>query len=258
MDRFDTFEEFLRDRNRCGWSIERAREHWRISNALRQRMVPVSARVEVAETSFGGEAEAIGSAVTEGTPLLGGVATGAAAAAAAATGPSTGAILRGAGIGAGILIGGGILAGTGNYSDGDSDVTDDEFEVPRDIPLSDSDDDMFYDSDLDEPLEKSKEPILTFPDHSYLGPGNTVDGQIPHDLDDEIAREHDIGYLEATDDSDIDEADTHAIHDSVSDVIDTGNPHSALGAIGLGIKQAVERQTGVIYPNGMYLCSKDG
>lgn len=93
-------------------------------------------------------------------------------------------------------------------------------------------------------------PPITLPDHAYLGPGNPHDsGHPPVDLDDQISAQHDLDYAKSQQEQHILDADAKATHDFLSDVIDTGNPHSALGALGLGVKHHVEKHTGVIYPN---------
>lgn len=109
--------------------------------------------------------------------------------------------------------------------------------------------------DTDDNEKEKKRPTVTLPDHNYLGPGNDEHSGLPvHDLDDEIAREHDESYGKAKDDKDVKDADDKAIHDFTSDFIETGNPHSALGAIGLSVKRKVETKTGVLYPKtkGLY------
>lgn len=91
------------------------------------------------------------------------------------------------------------------------------------------------------------DPVVSFPDHKYLGPGNTVDNTPPVDTDDEIAREHDIAYERARTDEDIHEADHNSANEFLTDAIANNNPHSVAGYIGLKAKETIERQTGVIY-----------
>ncbi len=106
-----------------------------------------------------------------------------------------------------------------------------------------------HNEDVEHGMPMDGLPPISFTDHGYLGPGNTLHGGPAADVDDDIAKEHDIRYTEARTDEDIHEADRHAIGDFVSDAIDTFNPHSILGAIGLGTKYAIEQPAGVLYPN---------
>jgi hypothetical protein len=101
---------------------------------------------------------------------------------------------------------------------------------------------------------KEKLPIFTLPGHKYLGPGNTLHGQAPLDRDDANSEKHDIAYSNAETQGDIEKADKEFIHDAISDVLETGNPHSILGALGIGIKAAAEKVVGPIYP-GKWLTS---
>lgn len=84
--------------------------------------------------------------------------------------------------------------------------------------------------------------------HKYLGPGTELKGQQPVDQDDYIAKEHDEAYARARTRSEVRAADRHAIHDFASNVVDTGNVHSALGALGLSVKYGIESIAGVLYP----------
>jgi len=92
-----------------------------------------------------------------------------------------------------------------------------------------------------------QDPVVSLPDHRYIGPGNTIDETLPVDVDDDIAREHDIAYERAQTDEDIHEADRVGANEFLSDVIHNNNPHSIAGYIGLKAKETIERQTGVIY-----------
>lgn len=96
--------------------------------------------------------------------------------------------------------------------------------------------------------EERKDPIATLPDHKFLGPGNDADDEEPLDIDDKIAKDHDHDYSKAKTQEDIQIADDIAIDKFVKDFQDTGNIHSAFGAVGLGIKRVKERVTGVKYP----------
>lgn len=92
-------------------------------------------------------------------------------------------------------------------------------------------------------------PPVTLPDHNYLGPGNPHDsGLTPVDIDDQISAQHDLEYAKSQTEQDILKADAKAQHDFESDAIDTGNPHSVLGALGLKIKTEIEKKIGVQYP----------
>jgi hypothetical protein len=97
-------------------------------------------------------------------------------------------------------------------------------------------------------------PIVTLLGHNYLGPGNNLVGQKPLDADDANSERHDIAYSNAHSQGDIEKADKEFIHDAISDVLETGNPHSILGALGIGIKAAAEKVVGPIYP-GKWLTS---
>ena len=100
--------------------------------------------------------------------------------------------------------------------------------------------------------ESPKEPIVTLPDHKYLGPGNDANsGHVPLDLDDEFARIHDILYEHAETQEDINAADIHFLQDTVSDIIDNGNYHSLISFLGIGLKYMLESVVGVQYPNGL-------
>lgn len=90
---------------------------------------------------------------------------------------------------------------------------------------------------------------LNLPGHHYIGPGNPLEGQIPVDKDDEIAKEHDEAYSKAKTSKDVIEADQKAIDRFKQDYKENGNLHSLAGQVGLQIKSAVERRIGVIYPS---------
>ncbi len=92
-------------------------------------------------------------------------------------------------------------------------------------------------------------PVVSLPEHNYIGPGNSVDSGIaPVDRDDEISQQHDINYNQAKTQQDIQHADDTAIGEFVTDFVDSGNIHSAIGAIGLGTKRVIESAVGVKYP----------
>lgn len=95
--------------------------------------------------------------------------------------------------------------------------------------------------------DQHTDPIVSIPGHHYLGPGNSIDEVGPIDIDDDIARDHDIAYSRAQNEQDIHDADDFATNEFLTDAFINGNPHSILGAAGLGFKSAVEKQVGVIY-----------
>lgn len=86
-------------------------------------------------------------------------------------------------------------------------------------------------------------PHLPF--HRYIGPGTNDFNPEPLDSDDKIAREHDLAYQFAESASDVRDADAKAVYDFAVDSL--SNPHSILGAVGIGAKYAVESLTGVKY-----------
>lgn len=89
--------------------------------------------------------------------------------------------------------------------------------------------------------------MANLPFHNYIGPGNPINNGPPIDIDDEIALLHDHRYANAENEEDIYKADNEAIGDFLSNVY---NPHSAIGAVGLGAKRVAEYIAGkVIYPN---------
>lgn len=87
------------------------------------------------------------------------------------------------------------------------------------------------------------------PGHRFIGPGTQDLTAQPLDRDDEIAQHHDISYQLAESEADVRAADREAIRDFVSD---WQNPHSIVGAVGLGAKYAVESVVGVRYPSREY------
>lgn len=87
-----------------------------------------------------------------------------------------------------------------------------------------------------------------WPGHNYLGPGTYDFTKQPIDSDDQIAERHDRAYLAAKDHRDIRRADREAILAFGRDTISKRNVHSAIGALGIGLKYGLETATGVIYP----------
>ena len=106
--------------------------------------------------------------------------------------------------------------------------------------------------------EDRNDPIVTLPDHKFLGPGNDDDDETPIDTDDIISKHHDSDYSKARTQEDVQIADDVAIEQFSKDVFETGNIHSALGAVGLGTKRVIERITGVKYPANLPSSSSAG
>lgn len=92
--------------------------------------------------------------------------------------------------------------------------------------------------------------------HKYLGPGNKLNQGKPYDRDDAIAQKHDEDYEKATEWSDVAKADLDAINDFGVDAWNNWNWHSALGAVGLGVKHVAEKAMGPIYPSKSDMDSK--
>lgn len=154
------------------------------------------------------------------TPALaeaGGVAAGTSAAA-----PSVGTVVTGVAVTAGLIT----IGTTVGLLSSDSDNTSDH-----------------------------QDPVVSLPDHRYIGPGNTVDETEPVDVDDDIAREHDIAYEKANTQEDVQEADRQGASEFLSDVIHNNNPHSIAGYIGLKAKEKVESVLGVQYPPNLPISS---
>ena len=85
--------------------------------------------------------------------------------------------------------------------------------------------------------------------HTFLGPGNDENNPaLPTDIDDRIARTHDLNYATAISQPEVLQADELAVSEFASDFSNTGNIHSALGAAGLGVKRTIEELVGVQYP----------
>lgn len=90
-------------------------------------------------------------------------------------------------------------------------------------------------------------PVIPF--HQYIGPGNSVNNGEPIDTGDAIAEIHDRQYASARNVDDIRQADRSAISAFAEDAIVNQRYCSAIGAVGIGTKYALESLTGVIYPN---------
>ncbi|ARI46484.1 structural protein [Ambidensovirus CaaDV1] len=148
---------------------------------------------------------------------------------AAASGPGTGAVVTGVAIGAGIITVGTTVGVLSNRN-----------------------------SDSSESSSTHKDPIVSIPDHRFIGPGNTVDDTPPVDVDDDIALEHDIRYENAQSQQDIQDADRDAANDFLTDAIHNNNPHSVVGYIGLKGKEKIESIIGVQYPPNLPVHSSAG
>lgn len=91
-------------------------------------------------------------------------------------------------------------------------------------------------------------PIITLPDHNYLGPGNSINtGEKPIDKDDLGAFNHDLDYNKAKTSEDIREADREHILNTLED-IQRGDIHSIISGAGIATKYGIESITGVKYP----------
>ena len=91
-------------------------------------------------------------------------------------------------------------------------------------------------------------PIITLPDHNYLGPGNSINtGEKPIDKDDLGAFNHDLDYNKAKTSEDIREADREHILNTLED-IQRGDIHSIISGAGIATKYGIESITGVQYP----------
>ena len=89
--------------------------------------------------------------------------------------------------------------------------------------------------------------IFVFPGHKYLGPGNKLNVGSPVDTDDFIAEQHDIDYENACTVDDVYTADEKAIFAFLMDWLKKKNWHSAVGAMGLGMKHLAEVICGKIF-----------
>lgn len=90
---------------------------------------------------------------------------------------------------------------------------------------------------------------LHFPRHKYLGPGTQDFPQSPVDIDDSIAREHDLDSSFPVDKSEIQTADKKALQSFWNDFSKTGNRQSLVGSTGIGLKYGIESITGPLYPS---------
>ena len=106
--------------------------------------------------------------------------------------------------------------------------------------------------------EPHKDPVVSLPEHRYIGPGNTVDDIEPYDIDDQISKNHDINYGNANTQDAVKKADDIAIGEFLEDFSNTGNIHSAIGGVGLAGKRLVESVVGVQYPPNLPVSSPPG
>lgn len=89
--------------------------------------------------------------------------------------------------------------------------------------------------------------VFVFPRHKYLGPGNDLNAGSPVDTDDFIAQHHDQNYENASNKEDIHHADEKAIFAFIIDWVKNKDWHSAVRAMGLGLKYVIEVICGKIF-----------
>lgn len=98
-----------------------------------------------------------------------------------------------------------------------------------------------------EPQWYGKAPVL--PLSRNIGPGNRISP--PTNAADSIAAHHDLHYEQAKKDSDVLSADREAISQFIHEAVQSQDPvsrlHATVGAVGLGVKHAVESLTGQVY-----------
>ncbi|AGO32183.1 structural protein [Junonia coenia densovirus] len=98
---------------------------------------------------------------------------------------------------------------------------------------------------------------LTVPGYKYLGPGNSLNRGQPTNQIDEDAKEHDEAYDKAKTSQEVSQADNTFVNKALDHIVNAinlketpGNAFgAAIGAIGIGTKQAIEKHSGVIYPS---------
>nr|QOD39455.1 ORF1 [uncultured densovirus]QUS52540.1 VP2 [Mute swan feces associated ambidensovirus 4] len=171
--------------------------------------------------------EQIDGIIDAGGAIETGVAGGFTSSATAAAAPGITAIGTGI-VGTVATVGTGILTGLLSGGGGSDDSSTEESTPDRE--------------------EDHSDPIVSIPDHRFIGPGNDISDTVPVDEDDAIARDHDIDYSKAKTQKDIQRADDIAINRFSTDFVNTGNIHSAIGAAGIGLKRVVEAGIGVQYP----------
>lgn len=156
----------------------------------------------------------------ETTPLLSGGAT--VTAAGASTGITGSTLAAGAGIAGGALAVGGITAAVAN---------------------------------------RIKEKGAVLPGTDYVGPGNDIKIDAARSGSDQVAKDHDIGYdhilakaragslSEEEFYKNVQRLDDEAIRKFAENFRTSGEWQSFVGRYGLGLKQQIERVTGVLYPS---------
>nr|QRQ90267.1 MAG: hypothetical protein 3 [Parvoviridae sp.] len=232
------------------WSLSRAREHFKINRGLRNRWHHLHEEIELDDITGGDEIEEfnredldenIDFDIAEEELITDGVTSSA--------GETTGLITGGTDIGYGAITGA-VTTGTGAATTAGSTLGSAALGAGITLGAATIGSTVFSGRESDN--EDSNSPPITFPDHSYIGPGNDAySGAQAHDLDDHIAHDHDIAYHHAKTQEDVLDADKKAIHDFASDALENYNPHSAIGALGLGIKHGVENIIGVQYPSNL-------
>ena len=93
---------------------------------------------------------------------------------------------------------------------------------------------------------------------NFIGPGNTheeLDSLSPVDRADAIAKDHDRTYASGLKtDQEVIDSDQHAIEDFFNVFAESSNiqesVNSLIGGVGLSIKSAIEKKTGVLYGIG--------
>lgn len=108
-----------------------------------------------------------------------------------------------------------------------------------------------------EKVLKSERRGLTVPGYKYLGPGNSLNRGVPNNNIDEDAREHDEAYSKAKTSEEVSQADKTFLSKAGDHLVNAINQKeslsntvgAAIGAAGIGLKSAVEKHTGVIYPS---------
>lgn len=104
---------------------------------------------------------------------------------------------------------------------------------------------------------KTERKGLTVPGYKYLGPGNSLNRGTPNNNIDEDAKEHDEAYNKAKTSQEVSEADKKFISKAGDHIVNSINQKESIsntiggviGAVGIGLKSAVEKHTGVIYPS---------
>lgn len=115
-------------------------------------------------------------------------------------------------------------------------------------------------------VNRIKEKGAVLPGTDYVGPGNPIYEGPAKDATDQTARDHDLIYTEIVKasirqgwtklkfDTYVQEADKLAATSFWKNYNDEGKWQAFFGALGLKVKEVIERKTGVIYPSfpGIY------